>query len=45
MKMRNTSNGKKPAARGSRTQALNIPRLFLFLELFVDKEIGQRSTK
>jgi hypothetical protein len=44
MKMRNT-NGKKPARRTSRSGVVNMPRMFLFLELFVDKEIPQRSTK
>ncbi|MGA3170021.1 MAG: hypothetical protein ABSE62_03325 [Chthoniobacteraceae bacterium] len=46
MKMRNSSNGKKLGARRApRTEVLNLPRLFLFLELFVDKDISSRSTK
>ncbi len=49
MKMRN-SIGKKRAARvlrrdGNRGEMLNLPRLFLFFELFVDKDIPERSTK
>jgi hypothetical protein len=49
MKMRN-SIGKKPAARvvsrrASGSEMMNLPRVFLFLELFVDKDISQRSTK
>ncbi len=43
MKMR-TTNGKKPAGREvsrqtSRSEVMNLPRVFLFLELFVDKDI------
>ena len=49
MKMRN-SIGKKPVARvvsrrASGSEVMNLPRVFLFLELFVDKDISQRSTK
>jgi hypothetical protein len=49
MKMRN-SPGKKPAARemvrrASRADAINLPRLFLFLEVFVEKEVSERSAK
>ncbi len=49
MKM-HTSIGKKPvsrdaARRTSRIEALNLPRVFLFLELFVDKDIPYRSNK
>jgi hypothetical protein len=48
MKMRN-SIVKKPAARVASRRAsrieVNLPRMFLFLEVFVDKEIPQRSTK
>jgi hypothetical protein len=49
MKMRN-SIGKKPAGRevsrrASGSEAVNLPRMFLFLELFVEKEIPERSTK
>jgi hypothetical protein len=49
MKMRN-SIGKKSAARedvrrASRADAINLPRLFLFLEVFVEKEISGRSAK
>jgi hypothetical protein len=46
MKMRNSSIGKKPGARRAlRAEVLNLPRVFLFLELFVDKDISSRSTK
>jgi hypothetical protein len=48
MKMRN-SNGKKAAKdvsrRASRAESLNLPRIFLFLELFVDKDVQGQSTK
>jgi len=49
MKMRH-SIGKKRASRdvsrrASRHNAMNLPRVYLFLELFVDKDIPQRSTK
>jgi hypothetical protein len=49
MKMRN-SNAKKAAPRDLsrrtfRNGEVNLPRLFLFLELFVDKDIPHRSTK
>jgi hypothetical protein len=49
MKIRN-STGKKPGAResvhrASRVDALNLPRVFLFLEVFVEKEVAGRSTK
>jgi hypothetical protein len=49
MKM-HSSNGKKAAVRdvtrrASRNVAMNLPRMFLFLELFVDKDIPERSTK
>jgi hypothetical protein len=49
MKMRN-SIGKKAVTRDasrrtSRNDSVNMPRMFLFLELFVDKDIPQRSTK
>ena len=49
MKMRN-SNEKKAVSRevsrrASRSEVLNLPRMFLFLELFVDKDISHRSTK
>jgi hypothetical protein len=49
MKMQN-SIGKKPAARAvsrraSRSNTIDLPRMFLFLELFVDKDIHQRSGK
>jgi hypothetical protein len=49
MKMRN-SHGKKPAARedvrrASRAEAINLPRLFLFLEVFVEKDLPGRSAK
>ena len=49
MKMR-TSLGKKRVARNAARQSLHsdgisLPRVFLFLELFVDKDIPQRSTK
>lgn len=48
MKMR-TAVVKKPvsrhASRTAGTESLNLPRLFLFLELFVDRDIPQRSTK
>jgi hypothetical protein len=48
MKMRN-SNDKKSVTRDisrrvSRNE-VNLPRMFLFLELFVDKDIPQRSSK
>ena len=50
MKMRNSSIGKKPAGRqaarrSSGIDTMNLPRLFLFLELFVEKELPERSTK
>jgi len=49
MKMRNSIGkkraGREAARRVSGTEALSLPRLFLFLELFVDKEIPERSTK
>jgi hypothetical protein len=49
MKMRN-STCKRPAQRAaarraSRNDEVNLPRMFLFLELFVDKDIPHRSTK
>jgi hypothetical protein len=50
MKMRNSS-GKKRASRdmahraSSRHAAVNVPRLYLFMEVFVDKDIPDRSTK
>ena len=49
MKMRN-SVAKKSAARDtsrrtSRSEVVNLPRMFLFLELFVEKDIPNRSTK
>jgi hypothetical protein len=47
MKMRNSARasvtGKKRAARQAINE-VNLPRLFLFLEVFVDKEIPS-STK
>jgi hypothetical protein len=47
--MRHT-NGKKRMARheprrASRSEPMNLPRTFLFMELFVDKDIPHRSTK
>jgi len=49
MKMRNSVGKKTPSRdlsrRASRSEALNMPRLFLFLELFVEKEIPGRSAK
>jgi hypothetical protein len=41
---------KKTTARDagrqtSRAEVLNLPRVFLFLELFVEKELPGRSTK
>ena len=47
MKMR-TPAGKKavrPARRAARAEVMSLPRVFLFLELFVEKEIPERSTK
>ena len=49
MKMQTTA-GKKPATRtasrrASRSDTIDLPRMFLFLELFVDKDIQQRSGK
>jgi hypothetical protein len=49
MKMRN-SVGKPRAARNAPRSAagnevMNLPRVFLFLELFVEKDIPGRSTK
>ena len=49
MKMHHSSE-KKPAGRtvprrAARSENMNIPRVFLFLELFVDKDIPERSTK
>ena len=45
MKMRN-STGKKVAPRKAvRHESLNLPRVYLFLELFVEKDITGRSTK
>jgi hypothetical protein len=49
MKIRNSS-GKKTAPREasrrtSRCETINLPRMFLFLELFVDKDIPHRSMK
>jgi len=49
MKLRNTT-GKKPAGRvanrkASSADVVNLPRVFLFLELFVEKEVPGRSTK
>jgi len=49
MKMQTTA-GKKPATRtasrrASRSDTIDLPRMFLFLELFVDKDIHQRSGK
>jgi hypothetical protein len=47
MKMRTSKKpaGREVSRRASRTEAMNLPRVFLFLELFVDREIPQRSTK
>jgi hypothetical protein len=49
MKMRNSIGkrhaGRETSRRASASEVLSLPRLFLFLELFVDKEIPERSTK
>ena len=49
MKMRNSIGKKRsarvPARHASRHEGLSLPRVFLFLELFVDKDLPQRSTK
>jgi hypothetical protein len=49
MKMQNSVGKPRPARNASRRAAgnevMNLPRLFLFLELFVEKDIPERSTK
>ncbi len=49
MKMRNSIGkkraGREASRRSSDITGMNLPRLFLFLELFVEKEIPERSTK
>jgi hypothetical protein len=49
MKMRNSigkkSAGRVTARRAPGAEAISLPRMFLFLELFVDKDIPGRSTK
>jgi hypothetical protein len=50
MKTRNSTGLKKRATRDvsrrtSPHDVINAPRLYLFLEVFVDKAIPQRSTK
>ena len=49
MKMRNSIGKKRAGREASRRdlgcEMMSLPRLFLFLELFVDKEIPERSTK
>jgi hypothetical protein len=49
MKFRNSNDkklaGKDAARRVSRADTLNLPRVFLFLEVFVEKEVSGRSTK
>ena len=47
MKMRNPTIKKaaRPARRAAPAEMMNLPRVFLFLELFVEKDIAERSTK
>ena len=45
MKMRNTKKHVVRTVSRNAAQGLNLPRLFLFLELFVDRDIPNRSTK
>jgi hypothetical protein len=49
MKMRNSIGkrraGREASRRASQLDVLSLPRLFLFLELFVEKEIPERSAK
>jgi hypothetical protein len=47
MKMRNSSGKKtaRAAKRTARAEAINLPRMFLFLELFVEKDLAERSSK
>ena len=49
MKMRNPIARKPPTRQASRhtsqSSGVNLPRIYLFLELFVDKDIPHRSTK
>jgi hypothetical protein len=49
MKMRNSvgkkGTGREAARHVSSCEGMSLPRLFLFLELFVAKDIPERSTK
>jgi hypothetical protein len=49
MKMRDHTAKKRAtrhvARHATRSDGANLPRMYLFLELFVDKDIPQRSTK
>lgn len=49
MKMQNSTDKRRAqrsvSRRAAANEALNLPRLFLFLELFVEKDIPYRSTK
>lgn len=47
MKARTTPAKRAPRAthKNRRPAACNLPRLFLFLEVFVEKEIPHRSLK
>jgi hypothetical protein len=37
--------GREASRRASQYEVMNMPRLYLFLELFVEKEIPGRSGK
>ncbi|HEX4085276.1 MAG TPA: hypothetical protein VHY22_10220 [Chthoniobacteraceae bacterium] len=45
MKMRNPTAKKIGPRKAVRHENLNLPRVYLFLELFVEKEISGRSAK
>jgi hypothetical protein len=49
MKMRSSitkkRGGRVASRRSSGNEIISLPRMYLFLEVFVDKEIPERSTK